>query len=101
MLKKCFADIDKKYAHIFSGLELNMGCPAKNVMHTGGGGGLLRDKENTLNILQELRKIISLPFSFKTRTGLDDQDREEQMKFLVEASQHVDRITIHGRTVKQ
>lgn len=37
----------------------------------------------------------------KTRTGIDEQDTKEQMKFLIEASTYVDMITIHGRTVKQ
>ena len=44
---------------------------------------------------------MKMPFSIKTRTGLDEHDTEEQIKFLVEVSKHVSMITIHGRTVKQ
>lgn len=44
---------------------------------------------------------MKMPFSVKTRTGLDDQDTAEQIKFLVEVSKYVSMITIHGRTVKQ
>ncbi|HMS91398.1 MAG TPA: tRNA-dihydrouridine synthase [Candidatus Absconditabacterales bacterium] len=101
MLVQCFADIEKKYEKAFSGIELNMGCPARNVMNTGGGSALLKDRNNTLAIIKKLRNTISLPLSFKTRTGIDEQDTTEQMKFLVEASNYVDMITIHGRTVKQ
>jgi tRNA-dihydrouridine synthase len=61
----------------------------------------LKDRKKTLAIIKKLRKMISLPLSFKTRTGIDEQDTTEQMKFLVEASKYVDMITIHGRTVKQ
>lgn len=44
---------------------------------------------------------MKIPLSIKTRTGTDENDLKEQMKFLVEASNYVRMITIHGRTVKQ
>jgi len=44
---------------------------------------------------------MKIPFSIKTRTGKDENDLNEQMKFLVEVSSYVSMITIHGRTVKQ
>ena len=44
---------------------------------------------------------MKLPFSIKTRIGLDDNDKKEQIKFLIEVSKYVDMITIHGRTAKQ
>ena len=44
---------------------------------------------------------MKLPLSIKTRTGVDEKDQKEQMKFLIEASGYVEMITIHGRTVKQ
>ncbi|MCX6823692.1 MAG: tRNA-dihydrouridine synthase [candidate division SR1 bacterium] len=129
MLMKCFADIQKKYflnaefriqnaeknkkksinselgtlnsEFIFAGIELNMGCPARNVMHTGGGSALLRERTQTLEIIKKLSGIMKMPFSVKTRTGKDENDLDEQMKFLVEISSYVSMITIHGRTVKQ
>ena len=42
-----------------------------------------------------------MPLSIKTRTGISDDDKKNQMKFLVEVSTYVDMITIHGRTIKQ
>ena len=44
---------------------------------------------------------MKMPLSIKTRTGIDEHDLKEQMKFLIEASTYVSMITIHGRTVKQ
>ncbi|MEI6774369.1 MAG: tRNA-dihydrouridine synthase [bacterium] len=44
---------------------------------------------------------MNMPLSIKTRTGIDEHDQKEQMKFLVEVSNHVNMITIHGRTIKQ
>lgn len=42
-----------------------------------------------------------MPFSIKTRIGLHEKDRNEQMKFLIEASKYVDMISVHGRSTKQ
>lgn len=42
-----------------------------------------------------------MPLSIKTRTGIDTDDKKNQMKFLKEVSKYVSMITIHGRTVKQ
>jgi tRNA-dihydrouridine synthase len=61
----------------------------------------LKDKENALDIIKKLSKIIKIPFSIKTRTGINDDDKKEQMDFLIKASEYVNMITIHGRTVKQ
>jgi len=101
MVMKCFEDIQKKYGKIFSWIELNMWCPARNVMNTWWGSALLKDRKQTLNIIKKLSWVMKIPFSIKTRTGIDESDLQEQMKFLVEASKYVSMITIHGRTVKQ
>ena len=112
MLLKCFSDIQNKYSNNpkskiqnpkfhFSWLELNMGCPARNVMNTWWGSALLKDKETTLAIIKKLSWIMEIPLSIKTRTGIDDNDKKNQMKFLVEVSTYVNMITIHWRTVKQ
>lgn len=122
MLIKCFIDIQKKYflnaecrmqntenselwtlnsKFSFSWIELNMWCPARNVMNTGWGSALLKNKEQTLAIIKKISEAIYMPFSIKTRTGIDENDMEDQLKFLIEASKYVSMITIHGRTVKQ
>jgi len=129
MLIKCFADIQKKYflnaefrmqnaeknkkksinselwtmnsEFSFAGIELNMWCPARNVMHTWWWSALLRERTQTLEIIKNLSWIMKMPLSIKTRTGKDENDLNEQMEFLIEVSSYVSMITIHGRTVKQ
>ncbi len=123
MLTKCFKDIETKYSSntecrmqnaeknseiwilnsefSFSYIELNMGCPARNVMNTGWGSALMKDRKKSLEILKALRKAVKMPFSIKTRIGLHEKDRNEQMKFLIEASKYVDMISVHGRSTKQ
>ncbi len=101
MLVKCFKDIEKKYKKVFSAIELNMGCPARNVMNTWWGSSLMKDKKKSLALLKTLRKAVKMPLSIKTRIGLDEKDIKKQFEFLVEASNYVDRISVHGRTTKQ
>jgi len=112
MLVKCFFDIQNKYGktetemkkeseYNFAWIELNMWCPARNVMNTWWGSALLKERTSTLATIKKLSWIMKMPLSIKTRTGINEHDLKEQMKFLIEASTYVSMITIHGRTVKQ
>lgn len=93
--------LNKEYKNRFVGIELNMGCPANNVMKSGGWAELIKDKQRSLEIIKNMRKVIDMPFSIKTRTGTNEQDKKNQMEFLLKASDYVDMITIHGRTTAQ
>ena len=94
-------DIMAKYPG-FCGVELNIGCPSPKIMACGGGAGMMKERPRTLALIKQLSEIVApLPFSIKTRAGLSVEDKEEQQKFIVEAAQYCDAITIHGRTYKQ
>lgn len=93
--------LNKDYKDRFIGIELNMGCPANNVMKSWGWAELIKNKQRTLEIIKTLRKVIDMPFSIKTRTGTNEQDKQNQTEFLIQASEYVDMITIHGRTTVQ
>jgi|GEM_PF-182051 len=100
-LLKTVKDINKKYAKQFVGIELNLGCPARNIMKSGGGSELLKDRDNALAIIKTLSEASKLPFSIKTRTGLNEKDKKAQFDFIIEASKYCDMITIHGRTTNK
>ena len=94
--------IQNEYSGLFSGIELNTGCPSNNVMKVGWWSDMLKDKSKTLKIVQKLSEIQGpLPFSLKTRAWLNENDKGEQMEFLVKASEYCSKISIHGRTLKQ
>jgi len=61
----------------------------------------MKDRKKSLALVKTLRKTVKIPFSIKTRIGLDEKDVKKQFNFLVEASKYVDRISVHGRTTKQ
>jgi len=71
-------------------------------MKVGGGSDMMRDKAKTLKIIQHLSESLeNLPFSLKSRAGLNEKDKDQQLDFLCEASQFCTMISIHGRTLKQ
>lgn len=98
-LIKTAIDIDHKYD--FDGIELNIGCPSPKIMACEAGSGMLRNRPKTLDIIKQISSSINKPFSIKTRCGLTQEDKQEQFDFVMEASQYVSMITIHGRTYKQ
>lgn len=94
--------IQNEYSELFSGIELNTWCPSNTVMKVWWWSDMLRNKEETLNIIKEISQIKwNLPFSLKSRAGLNDLDKEDQLFFLVKASSYCDKISIHWRTLKQ
>lgn len=93
-------DIEKKYPNFF-GIELNIGCPSPKVMACGWGSGMMQNKAYTLQVIKNISKKITKPFSIKVRTWLNEGDKEERYKTLIKASSHVHCISVHGRTFKQ
>lgn len=101
-LIKAAEKIQNEYSQIFWWIELNTWCPSNTVMKVWWWSDMLRDKEKTLNIVKELSTIQwPLPFSIKTRAWLNENDKEEQMNFLIKASEYCSKISVHGRTLKQ
>lgn len=95
--------------HGFSGIDLNFGCPAKSVVHSGAGAGLIAQPDLAGKIFQAVRAVISAQpttsagkrptISIKTRLGVSEPRVSEWFSFLL--SLKPDLITVHGRTLKQ
>lgn len=81
-------------------IDLNVGCPAPIICKKSSGGGLLRHLDHLDQILTKLRKIISIPFTVKTRVGFHETGELEAILDLL-ASHPIDMLTLHGRTVKE
>ncbi|EPG73604.1 dihydrouridine synthase [Leptospira fainei serovar Hurstbridge str. BUT 6] len=79
-------------------IDLNMGCPTKNVSMRGSGVGLLRKPVYAGKIIEALRKSLDVPVTAKIRLGWDDTSRNymEVSRILEESG--VQAISVHGRT---
>jgi|SRR5690625_1589104 len=80
----------------FSGIDINMGCPAHNVAPNGKGCGLIRRPEVAADLIQAA-KAGGLPVSVKTRLGYVDVD--EWRDWLTHVlKQDIVNLSIHLRT---
>lgn len=84
----------------FDGIDINMGCPAKNVSENGCGAGLIRTPKLAQEIILATKAATKLPVSVKTRIGVSSySEMEEWIQALCEVRPA--NISLHGRTLKQ
>lgn len=84
----------------FDGVDINMGCPQRKVMKTGGCAALIGQNNLVKEIIQATKEGSgALPVSVKTRIGIKKVITEDWIGFLLE--QGLDAITVHGRTVTE
>ncbi|QZO75986.1 tRNA-dihydrouridine synthase [Helcococcus kunzii] len=83
----------------YKGIDINMGCPAANVVKKGKGSGLIKRPEVAANIIQAA-KAGGIPVSVKTRLGyLKVDEYKEWISHLLR--QDIANLTIHLRTKKE
>lgn len=86
----------------FAGVDLNFGCPDKNVVRNGTCSAFIlpENREAALEIIKATREGLgtSLPLSVKTRLGFSDVDYSWHELLL---QQKLNMLSIHGRTKKQ
>ena len=83
----------------FSGVDINMGCPVRNVVRRGKGSGLILRPEVATELI-DAAKAGGLPVSVKTRIGYEQMDEmEEWITHLLE--QDIVNLSIHLRTRKE
>ncbi len=83
----------------FDGIDINMGCPERNIVKKGSCAGLIRNPELASKIIEQTKKGAGdLPVSVKTRLGFS-QFEPEWIEFLLK--QDLSALTIHLRTVKE
>lgn len=82
-------------------IDINYGCPVKNVACRGAGASLLRDIDKMTTMTKAVVEATSLPVTVKTRLGWDDDTKN--VYEVAERLQDVGirALSIHGRTRAQ
>lgn len=81
----------------FNGIDLNMGCPAKDVEKRGAGAALIRTPQLAREVIAATQDGAgALPVSVKTRIGYRCNEIDDWLGTLIEARPAA--ITIHART---
>lgn len=83
-------------------IDINMGCPVRKVVKTGGGSAMMCDTTGTtVELIQKVVECVKLPVTVKMRLGWDEHNLTAPY-FAREFEQiGVKAITIHGRTREQ
>jgi tRNA-dihydrouridine synthase len=83
----------------FAGIDINMGCPAKDVVKKDAGSGLIKKPELASELIAAAKEG-GLPVSVKTRLGYSSID--EWRDWLTHIlKQDIVNLTIHLRTKKE
>ncbi|NEU09137.1 tRNA dihydrouridine synthase DusB [Flavihumibacter sp. R14] len=82
-------------------IDINYGCPVKNVACRGAGASLLQDIDKMVRMTKAVVESTHLPVTVKTRLGWDDNTRNvyEVAERLQDIG--IKALTIHGRTRAQ
>mgnify|MGYP001412508938 FL=1 len=82
-------------------IDINYGCPVKNVACRGAGAALLQDIPKMVKMTEAVVKATHLPVTVKTRLGWDDSTKN-----ILEVAERlqdigIQALTVHGRTRAQ
>ncbi|HUC94684.1 MAG TPA: tRNA-dihydrouridine synthase [Candidatus Saccharimonadales bacterium] len=84
----------------FDGIDINMGCPVRDVVKKGAGAGLIGSYSLSEKIIRAVKEGSGgLPVSVKTRLGKNENIAKDWASFLLK--QGISALTVHGRIAKQ
>ncbi len=82
-------------------IDLNMGCPAKRVVHGWSGAALMKDLDQAIELVRAVRAAVAVPVTVKMRLGWDRASLNAPELARRAESEGVDLVTVHGRTRDQ
>jgi tRNA-dihydrouridine synthase len=84
----------------YAGVDINMGCPVKNVVKNGACAALINNRDLAGEIIDAVKEAAgsNFPVSVKTRLGFSQVDLSWH-EFLL--GKNLNMLSIHGRTAKQ
>lgn len=82
-------------------IDLNMGCPAKEVTGCASGSALMRDLDQAERLLDAAVGATGRPVTLKMRLGWDDASRNAPALAARAERAGIKAVTVHGRTRQQ
>lgn len=79
-------------------IDLNFGCPAKQVVGGFAGSALMRDVGLAARIMHETVRAVKIPVTLKMRMGWDDDTKNAPALARIAEDAGIKMITVHGRT---
>ncbi|MCC7250893.1 MAG: tRNA dihydrouridine synthase DusB [Hyphomicrobium sp.] len=82
-------------------IDINMGCPAREVTGKASGSALMRDLDHALSLIEAVVGAVSVPVTLKMRLGWDDRSRNAPELARRAEAAGIRMLTVHGRTRQQ
>ena len=82
-------------AHI---IDINMGCPSKQVTNGAAGSALMRDIDHALSLIEATMSAVRIPVTLKMRLGWDASTINAPDLARRAETAGIKLITVHGRT---
>ena len=84
-----------------SAIDINMGCPVRKVVKTGGGSAMMTELDKTQKLVREMVDALKIPVTAKMRLGWDEDNitAPDLARALEDAG--IAGIFVHGRTRAQ
>ncbi len=79
-------------------IDINMGCPAREVTGALSGSALMRDLDHALDLIEATVAAASVPVTLKMRLGWDDSSRNAPELAARAEQAGIQLVTVHGRT---
>jgi tRNA-dihydrouridine synthase B len=79
-------------------IDINMGCPARNVTGGQSGSALMRDLDHALKLIAATVGAVSVPVTLKMRLGWDDRTINAPELAQRAEQAGIKLVTVHGRT---
>ena len=85
-------------AHGADIIDINMGCPARQVTGKQSGSALMRDLDHAQGLIEAVTGAVAVPVTLKMRIGWDEQTRNAPELARCAEGAGVQLITVHART---
>jgi nifR3 family TIM-barrel protein len=82
-------------------IDINMGCPAREVTGKASGSALMRDLDHAVGLIEAVVGAVSVPVTLKMRLGWDDRSRNAPELARRAEAAGIQLLTVHGRTRQQ
>src|SRR6476620_8499896 len=79
-------------------IDINMGCPSKQVTNGASGSALMRDLDHALGLIEATVSAVQVPVTLKMRLGWDASAMNAPDLARRAEAAGVKLITVHGRT---
>jgi nifR3 family TIM-barrel protein len=79
-------------------IDINMGCPAREVTGKLSGSALMRDLDHAVALIEAVAKAVRVPVTLKMRLGWDEGSRNAPELARRAEAAGVSLLTVHART---